>query len=103
MSGTYFITSYVTNNQGKLYRFRTFRTYEINKVFSHAFYLAYYGYINCICEGYNICMYPEKVIGQRYDLTFEQIASMYDIINCIKNKEYSKKMNSKKRKWLKIF
>lgn len=48
-------------------------------------------------------MYPKKVIGQRYDLTFEQIASIYDIVHCIKNKEYSKKMNSKKRKWLKIF
>lgn len=100
MSGTYFITSYIVNNRGKLCRFRT---YEINKVFSHAFYLAYYGYINCICKRYNICMYPEKIIGQRYDLMFEQIASMYDIVHCIKNKEYSKKMNAKKRKWLKIF
>lgn len=100
MSRLYFITSYVVNNRGKLSRFKT---YKINKVFSHAFYLAYYGYINYICEKYNICMYPEKVIGQHYDLTFEQIASMYDVVHCIKNKEYSKKINSKKHKWLKIF
>ena len=100
MSGTYFITSYVVNNRGKLSQFKT---YEINKVFSRVFYLAYYGYINCICKRYNICIYPDNVIGQRYDLTFEQIASMYDIVHCIKNKEYSKKMNSKKRKWLQIF
>lgn len=43
MSGTYFITSYVVNNRGKLSQFKT---YEINKVFSRAFYLAYYGYEN---------------------------------------------------------
>lgn len=100
MSGTYFISSYVVNNRGKLSQFKT---YKINKVFSHAFYLAYYAYINYIYEKYNICMYLGKVIGQRYDLTFEQIAAMYDIVYCIKNKEYSKKMNSKKRKWLQIF
>lgn len=48
-------------------------------------------------------MYPDKVIGQRYDLTFEQISDMYDIVHCIENKEYNKQMNNKKRKWLKIF
>lgn len=100
MSGLYFITSYVVNNRNKLSRFKT---YEINKMFSHAFYLAYYGYINYICERYNICIYPEKVIGQRYDLTFEQIAAMYDIVHCIKNKEYNKRMSYNKRKWLQIF
>lgn len=100
MSGLYFITSYVVNNRNKLSRFKT---YEINKMFSHAFYLAYYSYINYICKRYNICIYPEKVIGQRYDLTFEQIAAMYDICYCIKNKEYNKRMNYNKRKWLQIF
>lgn len=100
MSGMYFITSYVVNNRGKLSQFKT---YEINKVFSRAFYLAYYAYINYIYEKYNICIYPDNVIRQRYDLTFEQIAAMYDIVHCIKNKEYSKKINSKKREWLQIF
>lgn len=100
MSGLYFITSYVVNSQGKLCRFKTYQT---RAIFTDAFYLAYYAYINYICEGYNICMYPQKVIDQRYDLTFEQVATMYDIVHCIENKEYSKKMNSKKREWLKIF
>lgn len=100
MSGAYIISSYVVNNRGKLCRFKT---YETNKVFFRAFYLAYYAYINYVCEKYNICIYPEKVISQRYDLTFEQIAAMYDIVHCIKNKEYNKKISCKKRKWLKIF
>lgn len=100
MSGLYFITSYVVNNRGKLCRFKTYQT---KAIFTDAFYLAYYAYINCICERYNICIYPDNVIGQHYDLTFEQIASMYDVVYCIENKEYSKKMNSKKHKWLKIF
>ena len=100
MSGLYFITSYVANNRGKLSRFKTYQT---KAIFTDAFYLAYYAYINYICEGYNICIYPDNVIGQRYDLTFEQISSMYDIVHCIENKEYNKKINSKKRKWLQIF
>lgn len=100
MSNAYLISSYVVNNRGKLCRFKTYKTI---KVFSHSFYFAYYTYINYICERYNICMYPEGTIGKCYDLTFEQIAAMYDIVHCIKNKEYNKKMNYKKRKWLKIF
>lgn len=100
MSGLYFITSYIVNNRGKLYRFKTYQT---RAIFTDAFYLAYYAYINYICEGYNICMYPGKVIGQRYDLTFEQVAAMYDIVYYIENKEYNKKINSKKREWLQIF
>lgn len=100
MSSTHIISSYLINNRGKLSRFKT---YETDKTFARAFYLAYYSYINYIYEKYNICMYPEKVISQRYDLTFEQIAAMYDIVHCIKNKEYNKKMNTKKRKWLQIF
>lgn len=100
MSGAYLITSYTVNNRGKLCRFKT---YEADGMFVRAFHLAYYAYINYVCERYNICMYPDKVIGQRYDLTFEQIAAMYDIVHCIKNKEYNKKINYKKRKWLQIF
>lgn len=100
MSELYFIALYAVNNRGKLCQFRTYQT---RAIFTDAFYLAYYAYINCIYKGYNICIYPDNVIGQRYDLTFEQIASMYDVVHCIKNKEYSKKMNSKKHKWLKIF
>ncbi len=100
MSGLYFITSYVVNNRDKLCRFRT---YETRAIFTDAFYLAYYAYINYIYEKYNICIYPDKVTGQRYDLTFEQIAAMYDIIHCIKNKEYNKRMSYNKHKWSQIF
>ena len=100
MSELYFITSCVVNNRGKLCRFKT---YETRAIFTDAFYLAYYAYINYIYEKYNICIYPDNAIRQRYDLTFEQIAEMYDIVHCIKNKEYSKKINSKKREWLQIF
>lgn len=96
----YFVTSYTMNNRGKLCRFKI---YETDKVFARAFHLAYYAYINYVYEGYNICMYPEEAVGQRYDLTFEQIAAMYDIVHCIKNEEYNKRINYNKRKWLKIF
>lgn len=74
-----------------------------DNMFVRAYHLAYYAYISYAYEKYRICIYPEGTIGNRYDITFEQIAEMYDIVHCIKNKEYSKKINSKKRKWLKIF
>lgn len=80
-----------------------FKTYKADNMFVRAYHLAYYAYISYAYEKYRICIYPKGTIGNRYDITFEQIAEMYDIVNCIKNKEYSKKMNSKKRKWLKIF
>ena len=99
MSEAYIILSYAKNDRDRLCRFKT---YKIDNMFVRAYHLAYYVYIGYISNGYHVCIYPKNLVG-RYDITFEQIAEMYDIIHCIKNKEYSKKMNSKKRKWLKIF
>ena len=60
MSELYIISSYAKNDRNKLYRFKT---YEFDKTFAQAFYLAYYAYINYIQEKYNICIYPDNVIG----------------------------------------
>ena len=98
MSEAYLISSYAKNDKNKLCRFKT---YKFDNMFVRAYHLAYYAYISYVYEKYRICIYPEEIIGQRYDLTFEQIAEIYDIVNCIKNKEYGKKI--KKHKWLKIF
>ena len=99
MSEAYLISSYTKNDRGKLCRFKT---YKADNMFVRAYHLTYYAYISYIHDEYRICIYPEKMIG-RYDMTFEQIAEIYDIVNCIKNKEYDKKMNAKKRKWLQLF
>ena len=99
MSEAYIILSYAKNDRNRLCRFKT---YKIDNMFVRAYYLAYYAYISYAYEKYRICIYPKNLVG-RYDITFEQIAEMYDIVNSIKNKEYDKKMNTKKRKWLKIF
>lgn len=87
MNEAYLISSYAKNERNRLCQFKT---YEIDKTFAQAFYLAYYAYINYTYEKYYICVYPNKLIG-RYDITFEQIAEMYNIVNSIKNKEYNKK------------
>lgn len=99
MSEAYIILSYAKNDRNRLCRFKT---YKVDNMFIRAYHLAYYAYISYAYEKYRICIYPKNLVG-RYDITFEQIAEMYDIVNSIKNKEYDKKMNSKKRKWLKIF
>lgn len=100
MSEAYIISSYAKNDRDRLCRFKT---YKADNIFVRAYHLAYYAYISYAYEKYRICIYPEGTIGNRYDITFEQIAEMYDIVHCIKNKEYNKKINCKKRKWLKIF
>lgn len=99
MSESYIISSYAKNDRDRLCRFKT---YKADNMFVRAYHLAYYAYISYAYEKYRICIYPKNLVGQ-YDITFEQIAEMYNIVNYIKNKEYSKKMNSKKRKWLKTF
>lgn len=99
MSEAYIILSYAKNDRNRLCRFKT---YKVDNMFVRAYYLAYYAYISYAYEKYRICIYPKNLVG-RYDITFEQIAEMYDIVNSIKNKEYDKKMNAKKRKWLQLF